>query len=396
MALKIQLYLEHQGGELHLWSTRFWAHAEQGSQITSEMNSVGSGLTGQPLFQWNRGQKALCILLLRAFAQDDPTQHPGLCGGSGSLARALVEVLGDKYAKTPKDERGRKGNEHEPTWIEVMFRGYPDAKKDIDANRDPRLPVSLFNHHGNADRGTFRLSLGREWKGAELEVMLDHKAMPEPRTNYVALAEELEREPSPLHVEVLVAPPGSQSLSDFRLMGRGVPPVHGGDLVRIRVVPRRAAFLYVCWITPEGLAEPQYPWAAPQWDRRVVKKEQKQPRLELPLTKLGWEFDKRAGLETLVVLARRTSALKTEDEEALRKQLGALPKTSKSIGIPPGPFEFDMCQSAGLRLRYEGDDPVMARHMSLAQRLRVYCDAGRCLSFLNAGTLPQPKKGTKE
>jgi hypothetical protein len=392
MAFKFQLHFERAGGELRLCSTSFWADASAGKP-TSVMNSESAHVPDQPVFRWHSSVRALCVLILRAFASDDPVQHPGLRETHGRLARGPVEALGDKHAKDKPTE---------PTWIQTMFLGYDAAKEAIARRSDPRLPASLLTRSGNNDTDTFFVHLGRDWKDAQLGVFVDGFRLPQPpqkdaARKYNELADELERAlRAPLQLEVYVAPPGAQQLSDFRLLTSGVPPVHGNDQLRIHVRCRRRAFLYLCWITPKGQAEPIYPWDPPRWDRRAVGEEEKQMDLTLPLSKLAWKFEKTPGLETLLVLARKQPLTKV-DEANFRDGLSSLPKSSPGRSIPPGPFELDLLAQAapagsrpihgrpqaGLKLNYGGDDPVSQRHAALAASLRAGFRAARCLSFLN-------------
>ncbi len=386
MKPKLQLYFTNVGEQILLDKVSFTQHdTSPNIKPTSEMNSVSSGVQGCPTFRWDPGERALCVLFLRAGATETPSKY----SLKGSLARSLAEVLGDKHAKDKPEE---------PTWIQTMFRGYQSAKNDIATKQDPRLPASFFTRQLKPTRNDALVWLGRDWAAATMEVFMDGKNAPEPRESYAKYADVLEGGARSEHlevgVEVLVASADDRELAEFRPLAPNLVPVRAGQLLRISITLSRRAFLYVLWITPKGLAEPNYPWKPNHWDELAVEAEEKQQILELPPTPPGterkaWRFEKIRGLETLVVLGREKK-MPPEVREELRAQLLQLPAPRPQMKIAPGPFGFDLRNGAPLstRLDYREvpvTDPVRERHLALAARLGPRCDVGRCISFLNCG-----------
>lgn len=380
LKLRFEIHLERSGGLLRLSQTRFWNGATaHNRKPTSEMDAVTLAPSAQNVFRWDTGERALCILFLRAFAGGDPTAF----GLNGPLAEALREVLRMKHAKK-KDASAAV----EPTWIQKMFAGFTGAAND------PRLAESLF-----ARSGYRPVALGREWRGAAFAVFLDGSAKAEPCARYAELAGELERSAPltelTLSVQVLVAPATACSVQEFQPLSADLVPVHGGQLVRLHIAPSRAAYLCVLWVTPNGEVQPVYPGQPGQWPtEEELSKAAKVNELTLPLWGPGdprqpWKFKPEAGLETLVVLARE-KRLTAEVCGKLRDALHHLPRLRRAPSPAPGPHLFDLrsFHPVPARLVFDGPvlaDPVAERHAALARALGARCEAGQALSFLNAG-----------
>jgi hypothetical protein len=90
----------------------------------------------------------------------------------------------------------------------------------------------------------------------------------------------------------------------------GALPVRSGGNMNLEVQLSEPAYVYLVWLTTEGRVLPLYPWnaqaleiedvAAPPPLRRPAKV------LQSPLLGGGWWFGTRGGLETVLLLVRRT------------------------------------------------------------------------------------------
>lgn len=384
--MKLDLHFTRTNGALRLERTEFCAN--DAAKKPAVMNAAGTGVDDGGQFQWKNGQRALCVLLLRALATNPVTAH-ALQGGEGSLARALDEVL---RAKCAKNKPGV------PTWIQTMFTGAQTLAPDL------RLAPQVFDHHGNSSGGQFSVRLGREWQGAELAVRLDGKI--QPRELWPGLADELEKgggptpPPPPLAVglTILLAPPGlaRPEIGDFQPVAPDCVPARGGQRLRLRITVSRPAHLYACWITPACKVQPLFPWkpqSAADWTI-PADADQSRTELELPLAAPGkptsWGLEQAAGLETCLAFAR-TEPLPPETVKELARTLAALPR-AKCPGRPaPGPHDHHwQRQPTGTRIDFEEQpvaDPVTERHAELRARLGLHPEFARCVSFLNAGAV---------
>src|SRR5262249_61620619 len=88
-------------------------------------------------------------------------------------------------------------------------------------------------------------------------------------------------------------------------------PARESDRIRLEAKFNQPAYVYVVWIDPNGKVIPLYPWS-PKDD---ILTEKLSPVPELGPTEQvsspatvgqGWELDNTPGLETILVLVRRT------------------------------------------------------------------------------------------
>ncbi|MFO1512223.1 MAG: hypothetical protein U1F83_04805 [Verrucomicrobiota bacterium] len=198
-------------------------------------------------------------------------------------------------------------------------------------------------------------------------------------------------------VEVLVAPLGARQPADFTPVTSNVLPVKAEQLLRIRITPSRPAYIYVLWINTLGIVETNFPWKVGpsdecRCDDLAVEQEQQLALLELPLPSVvgslkAWSFDKSRGWETLVALARENPLQSKERKEMLRRLKAKLPAADAKSRISPGPHPFELIpiRTRGINsVEVTLNDPVLARHQTVAARLGPCYDAGQCLSFLHS------------
>lgn len=174
-------------------------------------------------------------------------------------------------------------------------------------------------------------------------------------------------------------------------------PVRAKQRLRIEVTPSRACHLYLCWVNPDGRAVPLFPWQPGNWDTPEAD-EDVPGTVRLPANQTaGFPVEAVPGLQTLVALARE-EPFPTNELPELRDRLSGAPteggRRGRSRGravLPTGLHAYDLpLASAALTERIipvaeEVDDPVSARHRELAARLAGRYDAGRCVTFANAG-----------
>jgi hypothetical protein len=112
-------------------------------------------------------------------------------------------------------------------------------------------------------------------------------------------AEELDGE--------LIASLWSDNKRGLQVDEPGALPARRGELVHVEARLNQPAYIYLFWIDGQGQASPLYPWdpkaglAVPR-DQQIPQKVVHSPHQY----DQGWELDGNAGLETVMLLARRT------------------------------------------------------------------------------------------
>ena len=85
----------------------------------------------------------------------------------------------------------------------------------------------------------------------------------------------------------------------------GALPLRRNDRIRVDADLNRPAYVYLLWIDGQGQASPVFPGRPGRWERRGDK-ESPIAHLSLPeAADAGWPLKGPAGMETLVLLARR-------------------------------------------------------------------------------------------
>jgi hypothetical protein len=116
---------------------------------------------------------------------------------------------------------------------------------------------------------------------------------------------------APLDGELIVVVKSAGGAKDsLRVEEPGALPVRAGEWMSLEVHFNQPAFTYLVWVDCDGQAIPLYPW---NYDSIEVKDLNEPPPVRRPAKVVisptlgtGWKFGQRGGLETTLLLARRT------------------------------------------------------------------------------------------
>lgn len=166
-----------------------------------------------------------------------------------------------------------------------------------------------------------------------------------------------------------------------------------GDAVQVFAELNMSAYVYLVWITSEGDVRPVYPWTPGRWDETPTRQKRvrylERPEYDAKLTRcLAWRVQPPAGIETVVLLARRRPFSRDFD---LRERLAELPK--RTIQVEPSalkPFECHdyecMASSSRFPIGFGKavviDDPIHQTHALLRDRLGRYCSLIKAMDFV--------------
>jgi hypothetical protein len=172
----------------------------------------------------------------------------------------------------------------------------------------------------------------------------------------------------------------------------GALPVRAGDSMSVEVHFNQPAFTYLIWLDCTGRAVPLYPW---NYDSIEVEDLNQPPPARRPSRVVinptlgtGWRFGQRGGLETVLLLARRTplsedtrlgsllgtlptAKMRLRDEVAVLALGGGFDSVSTLLASKRGPAEE--AQAA--------DEPLRA----LMGRLRDHFELIRAVRFAHEG-----------
>jgi hypothetical protein len=168
----------------------------------------------------------------------------------------------------------------------------------------------------------------------------------------------------------------------------GVLPVHRGDRVRVRATVTQPAHVYLVWLDSQGQVFPLYPWN----DDKVVRSLADPPPPRPPQTEVhsprtaakGWLLDNHAGLETILLLARREPLPAGVSWADAIGTLGPTPSGHpREFGIrgfdPGRPVDFlNEGQFRGIEVEAQQRDQEL---MQLISRLRRHFDMIRAVRF---------------
>jgi hypothetical protein len=169
----------------------------------------------------------------------------------------------------------------------------------------------------------------------------------------------------------------------------GALPVRNGEMVHLHATLNQPAYVYLLWIDSQGMVTPLYPWhlgaelkddlTVPPPSRPAVGEVHSPSALTL-----GWIMDGKSGLETMVLLARRSP---WPADQPLAKLLGTLkpaPLTNEGEWAVRG---FDEGQPTDLldvgqhrapkKVAAEVDEPLL----QLLARLRGEFPMARAVRF---------------
>jgi hypothetical protein len=172
----------------------------------------------------------------------------------------------------------------------------------------------------------------------------------------------------------------------------GALPVRAGDSMSVEVHFNQPAFTYLVWLNCEGQAVPLYPW---NYDNIDVKDLNQPPPTRRPSKVVisptlgtGWNFGQRGGLETVLLLARRTPL---SEGTSLGSLLGTVPTAKLRrrdelavLGLRNGSGTVSTLLAANRGPEEEAqtiDEPLRA----LLGRLRDHFELLRAVRFAHEG-----------
>lgn len=173
----------------------------------------------------------------------------------------------------------------------------------------------------------------------------------------------------------------------------GALPVRAGQLMNLQVSLNQPAFVYLVWLDCEGRVVPLYPWNK---EDEMQVKDVNEPvdagrgkvvRNPMTLGK-GWTFGKRGGLETILLLVRRTAL---PDDVRLGGLLGTLPVAKMRMPDELAVLGLDHSDaSVSTLLEQSRGNPEEARKAdeplrTLMGRLQKHFDLIRVVRFAHEG-----------
>jgi hypothetical protein len=198
---------------------------------------------------------------------------------------------------------------------------------------------------------------------------------------------------TPLDGELNIVVRSAGGVKDnLRVEDPGALPVRANDWMSVEVHLNQPAFTYLVWLDCNGQAVPLYPW---NYDSIEVTDLDQPPPARRPAKVIisptlgtGWQFGPRGGLETVLLLARRTPL---SESTRLGTLLGSLPTAKLGprdelaiLGLGGGSGSVSMMLASN-RGPEEGvraaDEPLRA----LLVRLRDYFELIRAVRFAHAG-----------
>jgi hypothetical protein len=189
---------------------------------------------------------------------------------------------------------------------------------------------------------------------------------------------------------VLIRPADSR---DFLVVEEpGAVPVRAGAAMGLQVNYNQPMFSYLVWLDSQGQVVPLYPWNN---DRVEVADANEPPPVRIaskvvmsPGLGTGWTFGPRGGVETVLLLARRTALGK---DTHLGSLLGSLPPTSMRsrgevavLGLDRGSEAASTLLALNRGTEEEAravDQPLLAR----LEQLRDHFELIRVVRFAHEG-----------
>lgn len=197
----------------------------------------------------------------------------------------------------------------------------------------------------------------------------------------------------PLDGELIIVVRSAGGAKDnLRVEEPGALPVRSSDWMSVEVHLNQPAFTYLVWLDCNGQAVPLYPW---NYDRiEVTDVNQPPPRrrpakvIFSPTLGTAWKFGERGGLETVLLLARRTPL---GEGIRLGSLLGTLPTAPVRLhdelavlGLGGGSDSVSMVLASNRGPEEEAraaDEPLRA----LLLRLRDHFELLRAVRFAHEG-----------
>jgi hypothetical protein len=172
-----------------------------------------------------------------------------------------------------------------------------------------------------------------------------------------------------------------------RLEEPGMLPLQAADQIRVEAELSRPAYAYILWIDGQGKVTPVYPWQPGKWDARPAN-ETKVTHVSLPeQADSGWEIEPTQGMETLLLIVRDEPL---GADVHLEKLLADLPSQARQDARALAWFDDGRAVAEELRApRFfdpkKIDDPVVATHQALRERLAPIATSLRAVTFASPG-----------
>ncbi len=186
----------------------------------------------------------------------------------------------------------------------------------------------------------------------------------------------------------------------------GTLPVRDGELVRLEAEFNQAVHPYLLWIDTAGAVIPLYPWDSERsdklWKAPLVKGSGPVERIVLPESaNRGFPAEGATGLQTVVLLARRTALPDPAALEALVGRLPASPLTNDKerreavwLSLPQGErlTRHDKVNHRGIKTGQSRliDGPLIGL---LEERLRGHFDYMQAVRFAHVTGRPEKAGG---
>ena len=108
----------------------------------------------------------------------------------------------------------------------------------------------------------------------------------------------------------VIVRPAQRAVEPLAVEEPGALPVRSGGIMNLEVQLEQPAYVYLVWLDCEGQVVPLYPWnhdALEVKDINVSPPVRKASKtINNPPIGAGWKFGKKGGVETVLLLARRT------------------------------------------------------------------------------------------
>ncbi len=165
-------------------------------------------------------------------------------------------------------------------------------------------------------------------------------------------------------------------------------PVRTGEMIQVEAKLNQPAYVYILWFDGQGEVTPLYPWIDQDFKNlpRTVRStsELKEP----PELHKGWPVEGPSGLETILMLARRTPLSADADLAAVIGKLPRAPLRNPlevamhgfNIGQPVNAIDRGLNRGPAKEAK-QIDEPLL----QLLERLRPYFEVTRAVRFAYRG-----------
>ncbi len=166
----------------------------------------------------------------------------------------------------------------------------------------------------------------------------------------------------------------------------GALPLREGDRIRVEAGLKRAAYLYLVWISTDGTAQPIYPWKPGDWTSFPTG-ERPVRSIALPASQdEGWPVTGPPGMETIVMLASHKPSPQARRLQDLLRGLSAQPwDESRPLLIRLVRDRSHVATERGVDFVASRriDDSLLRTHRFLIERLAEDFELVRIVSFAN-------------